>query len=289
MKKITLAACSAQFKNKSKKPDEIIFVDAKSTDNTPKILKEFKKNTKIPVRIISKNLNRSQGRNLAIKKAKYSIIASTDAGCLLDKYWLKRITKKIIQDKADAVAGFYLCITPTHFEKAVSPFVAVMPDEFNPDTFLPSSRSVAFTKQAWKKVGGYNSKLNYCEDLDFAHKIKQNTRMFSEKHALVYWHVASSYSQFFHQIKNYAKGDIQAKYYPHIKKIISIYLRYLIFIIFPPLFAVYIIWAFIKHYKYINHLCCLVFTPALQLTSDFAIMIGSFQAFVEQKTKATHP
>ena len=40
-------------------------------------------------------------------------------------------------------------------------------DDIDPQTFLPSSRSIAFTKEAWAAVGGYPEWLDYCEDLLF--------------------------------------------------------------------------------------------------------------------------
>ena len=40
-------------------------------------------------------------------------------------------------------------------------------DEIKPDGFLPSSRSVAYTKTAWAAAGGYPEWIDYCEDLIF--------------------------------------------------------------------------------------------------------------------------
>ncbi len=257
------------------KPHQIIITDANSTDATRDIIQKAKKTLNLPITLINKKLNRSQGRNLAIQKAKYKIIAVTDAGCILDKHWLERITKPLIDDKADSVAGYYLPITPTCFEKSVAPFVSVMPDKLNPQTYLPSSRSVAFTKEAWEKVGHYPDHLNYCEDLVFAQKLKENTRLYVEKKALVYWQQKSTYQSFFSQITNYARGDVQARYEPHLYKIFTVFLRYTIFILFLPIYPLYLLIPILKHYKYVKHPGCIIHLPALQITSDFAIMYGT--------------
>ena len=46
-------------------------------------------------------------------------------------------------------------------------------DEIRPESFLPSSRSVAFTKAAWQAAGGYPEWLDYCEDLIFDFRLRE--------------------------------------------------------------------------------------------------------------------
>ena len=77
------------------KPDEIIFVDAFSSDSTFKKLLAWKFREK---KVFQYKGNRSQGRNFGIQKASYSVIAVTDAGCELDKMWLFEL-KKTLQAK----------------------------------------------------------------------------------------------------------------------------------------------------------------------------------------------
>ncbi len=261
-------------------PDELVCVDAHSSDATVEILKQFAQTSSFPVRIFKRNLNRSQGRNLAIQKATYPIIAVTDAGCILDKNWLKHLATPILRDQADSVAGFYLPITPTCFEKSVAAFVTVKPSQLDPQTFLPSSRSVAFTKKAWEKAGHYPEHLNYCEDLVFARSLKNSSRMLVRPNALVYWLQTTSWQEFFQQITHYAQGDVEARYTPHLIKIATIYLRYLIFIIFPIIYPLYLLLPILKHYTWIKHPLCLIFLPPLQVVSDFAVMYGSLRGLL---------
>src|SRR5260221_12583418 len=74
--------------SQTKVPDEIVIVDGGSTDKTVEIIKKFGK-AKL---IISKGASISRGRNLAVKNAKYSMIAMTDAGCVCERHWLERIS-----------------------------------------------------------------------------------------------------------------------------------------------------------------------------------------------------
>ena len=53
------------------------------------------------------------------------------------------------------------------FQTALAATTLPTRDEIDPQKFLPSSRSVAFTKAAWSRAGGYPEWLDYCEDLLF--------------------------------------------------------------------------------------------------------------------------
>jgi len=272
----------------SKKPDEVIIVDAGSTDKTVSIIKNHPANKNLIIRtIILKGVKRSAGRNLAIKNAKHQFIAVSDVGNRLDKAWLKRITKPLINKTADSVAGYYLTDSKSIFQKAIAPFVATMPDKLDVKTFLPSSRSIAFTKKAWQKVGGYPEKLNTCEDLVFASNLKHQTNMTVIPQALVYWRQVSSLKDFFIMIKNHTIGDIQAKFTPHLKKILSIFLRYLIFSVAPVLFPFYLLSAIFKNYHYINHPLALFYLPLLRLTTDLAIIIGTISGVIIKPNDTT--
>ena len=132
----------------SQKPNEVIIVDAGSTDKTVDIIKSFQpflKNLKI---LVKKGANRSAGRNLAIKSAKNEIIVMSDAGCRLDKEWVKEISRQFVDKKIKVVAGFYLAESKTVFQKCVAPYALVMPDRVNPKNFLPSSLYSSFVCSA---------------------------------------------------------------------------------------------------------------------------------------------
>lgn len=272
----TITALLDSLQTQTKLPDEVIIVDAGSTDQTLDLIKAHELNQSSMIRIISqKGINRSQGRNLGIKSAKYQIIALSDAGCTLDDDWLERITEPLTNTSVDSVAGFYQTTTPSVLAKAMAPFVAVMPDKFNPQTYLPSSRSLALKKSAWLKVGQYPENLNYCEDLVFSAKLKAQTRMVVKPEAIVFWQTPTSLPDFYHRLKNYASGDVLAAYWPHLIKIISVYLRYLVFYTVPPLFLAYLFWPIIKFNHYVSGFQAVAYLPLVQLTADLAVMRGA--------------
>src|SRR5690242_1185850 len=89
-------------------PDEIIIVDANSSDNTKKVIENFfVKNNIIPHLLIIKPGNRSIGRNEAIENATHEIILCSDAGCILDSNWIKKLLEKFRKKNVDVVSGYY--------------------------------------------------------------------------------------------------------------------------------------------------------------------------------------
>jgi glycosyltransferase involved in cell wall biosynthesis len=241
----------------TKKPDEIIIVNAGKT--------VVKKSSM--VRIIElKGANRSQGRNAGIKAAKNQIVAVTDAGCAADKDWLKRLVEPLRDKKVQSAAGFYRPVCRTQLQAAMAPFLAVLPNRFNPKTYLPSSRSLAFRKgAAW-----YPENLNYCEDLIFARRLEAAGKMARVKEAVVYWEMPATLGEFFTRVKNYAAGDVAARYWPHLLKIATVWLRYVAMAAFPPLILAYLFW--IKAVKRVS--------VRVQLAADWAVLTGSLSAII---------
>ena len=83
--------------------------------------------------------------------------------------------------------------------------------DVDPDRFLPSSRSVAFRKEAWQMVGGYPEWLDFCEDLVFDFALRDAGCRFSfVPGAVAYLRPRSSLGAFWHQYFQYARGDGKA-------------------------------------------------------------------------------
>ncbi len=194
--------------NQSRKPDEIVLCDGGSNDGTLEILDELVKNDPI-IRVYVKPGNRSVGRNEAIKNATNSIIAVTDVGTVADKDWLKNLIQPFEDDpKVSAVSGFFKIKPETFFEEVSALLMLNDHDHIDPKTWLPSSRSVAFTKVAWQKAGGYPEYTKYNEDTPFDLSIKKAGYDFTfAKEAIVYWRPRPNLKSFFKQYYAYAIGD----------------------------------------------------------------------------------
>jgi GT2 family glycosyltransferase len=168
----------------------------------------------LPIRIIEKpGANISEGRNAAIEAANYPIIAVTDAGVRLDPGWLECLVTPLMDEGGDidVVSGFFVPDPRTPFERAMGATVLPTLPDIDPDTFLPSSRSVAFRKDAWEAAGGYPEWLDYCEDLVFDLRLKDlDKRFLFAPQAMVHFRPRSTLHAFYLQYYRYARGDGKA-------------------------------------------------------------------------------
>jgi glycosyltransferase involved in cell wall biosynthesis len=194
-------------------PDEIIFVDGGSTDQTPSVIETCAAALGLPVRlIVAPGANISQGRNIAIDAAAGPIIAGIDAGVRLDEQWLETILEPFQATPPPAVvSGFFLPDPQSTLEVAMGATVLPVLADINPATFLPSSRSIAFLKTSWAAAGSYPEWLDYCEDLIFDIRLRAEFGPFEfAPQAIAYFRPRSTLGDFFKQYYRYARGDGKA-------------------------------------------------------------------------------
>lgn len=276
--------------NQTKKPDEIVVVDAGSTDRTVEITRKFCKKTRTRVSYYTcQGANRAKGRNEAIKRAIGEIIVMADAGCELKNDWLENIIRPFKNPKVDVVSGYYRAKAKTIFERCVAPYALVMPDRVNPQNFLPSSRSMALRKKVWQTIGGFPEKFSDNEDYVFAGELKKRkAKIVFCQNSVVSWYPRSNLKDFFIMIYRFARGDTYAGL--RYKKVATVFLRYLIgaFLFYQSVIwgllslLFYCFWAVEKNYRYVKHPLAFIYLPLLQLTADLAVMTGTLRGFVKR-------
>lgn len=195
--------------------DEIVICDGGSRDATLNVLREYA--ARLPLRILEvPGANISQGRNAAIRAASGEIIAVTDAGVRCKPDWLEKLTAPFtISNPPSAIAGFFESDPHNAFEIALGATTLPEAREINPQTYLPSSRSVAFRREVWERVGGYPEWLDFCEDVVFDLNVRREFGPFAfQPAALVRFRPRPSLRAFAKQYYLYARGDGKANLFP---------------------------------------------------------------------------
>lgn len=305
-KEETIKKLLSGLEKQTLKPDEIIIVDASASPvfnlqlTRPASLSIFNQFKNLNFQLLHKRgVSRAEGRNIAIKKAKNNIIAITDAGCVPHKDWLQQLTKpfEITTSQASrndiVVAGSYEMIFKNSFQKAEAVFLGIDLKDIS-DNFMPSARSMAFTKSIWKKAGGFPENLkNTAEDTLFnLNLINAGAKFVVSKNAIIDWLMPTTIYDFGFKIYGYAKGDAASgiwwhpikKLKTHNIKVLTVFLRYLILIILllvnKPLCLVYVLCYMLYGYNKARH-----WGIILQFVSDFACIIGFSHGILQTSIK----
>jgi GT2 family glycosyltransferase len=212
----TLPAFLGALFEQTRPPDEVVVVDGGSQDGSFELLVE-EASARPALRVErAPGSNISEGRNLAVRASGGTVIAVTDAGAVAEPEWLARLVEPFETDsEVDVASGWFRPGGGTRFERALGAIITPHLLEIRAETFLPSSRSVAFRRESWERVGGYPEWLSHCEDLVFDLEVRRHGARFAFRpDAVVTWTSRSSLPQFFRQYFLYARGDGHAGLWP---------------------------------------------------------------------------
>jgi glycosyltransferase involved in cell wall biosynthesis len=191
-------------------PDEVVVVDGGSGDGTLARLR-----TAQGISLIEEpGANIARGRNLAIAAATHEVIAVTDGDCVLEPDWLERLLEQI-EAGADVAMGFYRPITDGFLPACMAAVNLPEAGEVDGATFMPSSRSVAFRREAIEAAGGYPEWLDIGEDMFVNHRWRElglDLRFVPD--AIVRWRLRASLRDTWVQYFRYARGDAIAGMHP---------------------------------------------------------------------------
>lgn len=275
-------------------PSEIVIVDGGSTDGTATVARAYAERG-APVTVIEvPGCNISAGRNAAVAAARYEVIASTDAGVRLAPEWLEQLTAPFdTDDPPDVVSGFFVSDPNGTFEAAMGATVLPALEEIDPEHFLPSSRSVAFTRQAWRRAGGYPEWLDYCEDLVFDFALRRaGCRFAFAPGAVARFRPRANLRSFFTQYYRYARGDGKAdlwrkrhavRYATYLLGPVALILGFWYKLVWLPLglaAGAYLyrpyrrLWPSLGGMAAWDRVSALVLVPVIRLVGDVAKMIG---------------
>ncbi len=175
--------------NQTYKNIEVIIVDDASTDNTEEVLAQYKNNSLIKIFKNESNLGISKSRNKGVSFASGDYIAVLDS----DDYWTdpKKLHKQITILESDPTIGVVgsaiTCIT-TDGEKIKNAVYKTKDAEIRNKILIKNQfaqSAVLFKKDAFLRVGGYDTNLSSAQDFDLWLKIGKDYRFANLKESTV--------------------------------------------------------------------------------------------------------
>jgi glycosyltransferase involved in cell wall biosynthesis len=200
----------ASLASQTRTPDEIIVVDGGSTDGTLERLREAPNLTLLE----EPGANISRGRNVAIAATTHDAIALTDADCVLEPDWFEHLARSL-EEGADVAMGYYRPISETFLQACVAAVNLPDAEDVDGHRFMPSGRSVAFTRAAIDAAGGYPEWLDIGEDMyvDLRWRALGLDMRFVPA-AVANWRLRPTLRETWIQYFRYARGDAVAGMYP---------------------------------------------------------------------------
>ncbi|MDR0420567.1 MAG: glycosyltransferase [Prevotellaceae bacterium] len=156
---------------------EVIIMEGNSTEPCDEICKKYSKALDIK-HIKNQTLSRSIRRNLGIEAASGNYVILFDSDCILPPQYIELVRKHLSENYADCFGG------PDNAHKSFNTLQKAincsMTSFFTTGgirggmnkskNFLPRGFNMGFSKEVYKKVGGYNDIIG--EDIDLSMRIK---------------------------------------------------------------------------------------------------------------------
>lgn len=197
-------------------PTEIVIVDGGSKDGTWEFLQQYCQKGKLKLySYLEPGCNVAKGRNLAIEKAQFELIVSTDIGCEWDPEWLEELIAPL---EADQEISYVVSSWAVKASSLVTPWAKTEYILKDRHTFVATpqsdatSRSIAYRKSVWSSVGRYPEDLTLAAD-DSTFNLLLKKHHFKAGSAAVircYWHRFKRLQQFLKESKRNFYGDGEA-------------------------------------------------------------------------------
>lgn len=217
---------------------EIVISNDGSTDKTKKIVENLiKKENRIKLLNREKGHSAAFARNRGAETAKGEIFVFLDADCKIEKNFLEEISKNY--KKADAFSFPCFPISTTYMSKILQGLFK--PRHFEDGIYDKNSKNppmfFCISKEAFKKIGGYDEEIFYFEDAAFAKRFyEKGFKSLSINTSAQYFELPLTFNEFLRQCKWIGKGINTIKDKKERKKVKIIWFLKTIIILLPFLF-----------------------------------------------------
>jgi GT2 family glycosyltransferase len=192
-------------------PDEWLITDNGSTDGTYEWLVGRQSSGRYTVRVIPMpGQTIAQMMNAAIGQANHEIIACCHGGTEIPNDWLENLVQPLVADESvEVAAGVSKAVGRTRVERWIATPSIARFEGTSERAYLPASRSLAFRRSAWQRVGGFPEWLpRFGEDTLFAIRLRTaGCRFVIVRDAVVGWRPKSTARLALRQWAYYCEAD----------------------------------------------------------------------------------
>jgi glycosyltransferase involved in cell wall biosynthesis len=191
--------------------DEIIFVDAGSTDGTQEILRQASNDCEQIKLIISPGAFPGKARNIGIQNTDADIIIQIDGGNLPDYLWVNKLSSPVASCRADYAWGNFKILPVMKRVFGLSfdigkVYVCSFFRDRDSRNSMAGGSCTAYKRWIWEKVGGFPEWTPVAEDKLFAKKVQNfNVKAVFVKDAYIYWQLGPRLIDIIKRQINYQK------------------------------------------------------------------------------------
>lgn len=168
---------------------ELLIVDNRSTDETPRVARELARSRPDLVRVIEeRRIGLSQARNTGVRHARGEIIAFADDDAFPGTGWLQALVEGLRQDNALVAGGpiepAFQGELPPWFHERYLPYLAAWDKgpEIQPLTYndYPRGNNIAFRREVFERYGYFSVHLGRkgrsllsCEEIELCLRVER--------------------------------------------------------------------------------------------------------------------
>jgi GT2 family glycosyltransferase len=188
-------------------PDEVVVVDAGSTDETAAIVRK----TPVPFPLVLLScgrLNPGEARNVGVAQAKHGWIGFVDGGIRAEPGWLAELLRVATSCDCEVVFGSYEPVCDSFFRECAAMCYVAPYGEWGGRG--ASVVGMLIRREAFAKVGGF-APFRAAEDLIFLEKIARlGLRTAYAARAVAHWQIAGGWRSTFRRFALYSHHNLEA-------------------------------------------------------------------------------
>jgi glycosyltransferase involved in cell wall biosynthesis len=197
----------------TRRPDQVVFVDAGSRDDTAGAIAAHALAQTVPVRLVPAGAAYpGRARNLGVDASVGDWVAFTDAGVRLSPSWLETLVDAAASDgEADVIAGDWEVEVTSRFSECLALISAPAPEERAGPPMRPLSLiSLLLRRRVWSRVGPFREDLRSAEDRVFFTRLMANCRVVRAPGRHAQWRPPDTAHATWRRYRTYARHNMRA-------------------------------------------------------------------------------